>query len=350
MSTISFSFLVEYTFVMPELPEVQTTVNGLNSTVKGATIVDVWTDLAIKNHPIKHYSATIKNEVFYKKFKKEVTGAKILGARRRAKNILIDLNPVKSQGDHGASRKTIIVHMKMTGHLLFGEYTEKQVKSGKLKAKSWVPKDKSEENPLNDSFNKFIHVVFTLKVPKVKHNMHLAFSDARKFGTVTLVDTSHTHKEDFKNLGPEPLDAAFTYEVMRERLNKKKSGKIKTVLMDQSVISGIGNIYSDEMLWLAGINPLEQIKDITEKQFKLLYPAMKRVLEAGIDFGGDSTSDYRQIDGTHGEFHHHHNAYQHTGQKCAKRGCIGVIIRTIVGGRSAHYCSVHQRLNHVRRP
>ena len=113
--------------------------------------------------------------------------------------------------------------------------------------------------------------------------------------------------------------------------------------MDQSVVAGVGNIYSDEALWLSGIHPTSIVSKIPEKKLKELLKAVIAVLKKGIDFGGDSTSDYRQIDGTRGKFSGQHNAYRLTGKPCKKRGCSGVITRIIVGGRSAHFCSVHQK-------
>ena len=115
--------------------------------------------------------------------------------------------------------------------------------------------------------------------------------------------------------------------------------------MDQSVIAGVGNIYSDEALWRAGIHPEERVRDIDEAKLKSLYTATIEVLKKGIDFGGDSMSDYRNIDGERGEFQEKHEAYRRTGKPCMKRGCSGTIQRKIVGGRSAHFCSVHQRLD-----
>ena len=107
----------------------------------------------------------------------------------------------------------------------------------------------------------------------------------------------------------------------------------------------IGNIYSDEMLWLAGIHPEEKVADIPSSKMKLLFAGMKEVLAKGIDFGGDSMSDYRDINGKKGNFQHHHNAYRRKGEACGKRGCKGVILRKVVAGRSSHYCSIHQKLS-----
>jgi formamidopyrimidine-DNA glycosylase len=113
--------------------------------------------------------------------------------------------------------------------------------------------------------------------------------------------------------------------------------------MDQSLIAGIGNIYSDEMLWRAGIHPARKVKDIKKEEFKAMFTAMQAVLKSGIDFGGDSMSDYRNILGEKGKFQEKHNAYRKTGTECQKKGCGGTIMRMAVGARSAHYCSEHQK-------
>ena len=170
-------------------------------------------------------------------------------------------------------------------------------------------------------------------------------SDVRRFAKVTLLDTAEAHStKHLSHLGPEPLEKKFTLDTFRERIAKKKNGKIKTVLMDQTVLSGVGNIYSDEALWLAGIHPESVVSKIPAKKLAELYASVQAVLRKGIDFGGDSTSDYRRIDGTRGEFSAEHNAYRLTGKPCKKKGCKGIIARKIVGGRSAHFCTVHQKL------
>jgi len=325
---------------MPELPEVQTTVDGLKRVLPYLFIKDVWTDLNTKD---KRQSSSVKNPKYFEIFKTEVRGKRIFNVTRRGKNILIEIE----------GGKIILIHMKMTGHLLFGTYIKQELKveSGKSKVEIkevWLPAPTEKNKALSDPFNRFIHFVFILKDPKeigAKAIKHLAFSDMRKFGKITLIDKNELEKTiHLMHLGPEPLDSSFTKQKMMTQLLKKENGKIKQVLMDQSVISGIGNIYSDEMLWLAGIHPEEKVKHIPLPKFFLLYDALKEVLSKGIDFGGDSMSDYRNIDGKPGKFQHHHNAYRKTGKQCGKPGCTGVILRKQVGGRSAHYCSVHQKL------
>ncbi len=286
---------------MPELPEVETTKRGLQKEVVGLKILSVWTDLKTSD---KRKHDTVANPKYFTVFKKEVSGAKVISAERRAKNILINLN----------NRKTILVHLKMTGYLFYGK------------------------NP----HIKYAHVIFTLSNQK-----YLVLSDMRKFGKITLLDTKTAHDtKHLNNLGPDPLSKDFTLAKLKERLNKKPKGKIKTVLMDQIIIAGIGNIYSDEILWRAGVHPERRVLKITNLEFKKIFQATKELLKKGINFGGDSMSDYRNIYGLPGRFQLHHEAYRRTGERCRKKNCRknakSVIMRKMIGGRSAHFCPVHQ--------
>lgn len=309
---------------MPELPEVTTTVNGLRRILPRLVIDDVWTDLA-KENPIKQFINTVKDAKFFKIFRKEIAGVKIISVERRAKNILINLS----------NKKTILIHLKMTGHLIYGLYIFNK------KNNKWLP-DKNEREELHDPYNRFIHVVF-----KFKNGKSLAFCDARKFGKVTLLDTMHAHQSNhLNNLGPEPLEKNFNFGKFKNQLLKsvasKKRGIIKTTLMDQSVIAGIGNIYGDEMLWLASIHPESNPKKVPLGKLRSLYKSMREVLLKGINFGGDSMSDYRDIDGKRGNFQNYHNVYRRVGEKCGKNGCGGVIIKKVINSRSAHFCNKHQ--------
>jgi len=301
---------------MPELPEVQTTVNILNKKVKGLTILDVWTDYDSAFHKDKK---NIKDKNYFPFFKKEILNKKILGVTRRAKNVLINVS----------GNKTILVHMKMTGHLLYGKY--------KFENKKWFPLD---EGPLSDPYNRFIHLVFSLS-----NKNFLVLSDTRKFAKVFVYDTDKTYKTaDLEKLGPEPLDKSFTYKIFKERLYKKPNSVIKTVLMDQTIIAGIGNIYSDEVLWMSSIHPKSIVKNIEEKRLKLLFKNVIKVLNESIKVGGDSMSDYRNPLGEKGGYQNIHKVYRRTGERCQKKNCKGIIRRIKVGGRSSHYCDVHQIL------
>ncbi len=307
---------------MPELPEVQTTVDGINRRTKNQTITGVWTDLAISK-PIKQFIGTIKELAFFKKFQKNIVGSKIIKSERRAKNILIHLN----------NGYTILVHMKMTGHMMYGKYDYNK------KEDKWLPHAKEKNEALKDPYNRFIHVAFSLS-----GGSHLVLSDVRKFAKVTLIKTSELFDSvHLKHHGPEPLGKSFTLEDFKKRLSARPNAAIKLVLLDPKVVSGIGNIYADELLWEAGVHPLRQVKNINQKELALMYSAMKNVLQRGIDFGGDSMSDYRDIDGKKGKFQNDHNAYRLTGSPCKKKGCKGKIERAMVGARSAHFCNTHQK-------
>ncbi len=309
---------------MPELPEVQTTVNGLNKTVRGLTIRDVWSDLPRARVARADYHDTIKYAPFFEHFQKTIHGAIVVSAERRAKNILINLN----------NGNTILIHMKMTGHLMYGDYMLD------TKTNEWAPSPDEKNDALRDPFNRHLHLVITFTNSK-----QLVLSDVRKFAKVTLLSTEVAHKtKHLDGIGPEPLDTHFTAKEFIARLATKPKGKIKSVLMDQNVVAGIGNIYSDEALWLASIHPLSITSKIPLDMLENLFRAVRTVLEKGIDFGGDSTSDYRQIDGTRGNFSHEHNAYRLKGTPCKKSGCKGAILRIVVGGRSTHFCPLHQQL------
>ncbi len=301
---------------MPELPEVHTTATILNKLVSGLSIKDIWTDYGGSFHKGKK---NIKDVAYFAHFKKEIIGKKIESASRRGKNVLINLS----------GGLTILVHMKMTGHILYGTY--KKTKTG------W---EALEPAALKDPFNRHVHLIFTLSNGK-----HLALCDSRKFAKVAFSKTAELKSHpDLAHLGPEPVHEPFSLGQFIERISTKPSGKIKTVLVDQSVIAGIGNIYSDEILWLTSIHPETRVDKLDRETLTLMYRSMKTVLKKGIDFGGDSTSDYRNPHGVAGKFHYHHKAYRNTGKACPKKGCGGTIRRKVIAGRSAHFCDHHQKL------
>lgn len=306
---------------MPELPEVHTTVTGLHKVLPGLSIKAIWTDMWSDARLSKN---TIKDRNYFPYFKKYTLGKKVISVRRRAKNILIDL-------DNGF---TMIIHMKMTGHLMYGKY--KQNKNYNGRDWPWIPLEK--ESPLLDPYNRHIHVVFILS-----NGHHLAFCDSRKFGTIVVEKTETLHLERFLHTGPEPLETGFTLTQFKERVMKSPARAIKTVLMDQTIIAGIGNIYSDEMLHRAHVLPIRTPKSLKASEWKLLFTAMKKVLSKGIEFGGDSTSDYRNIEGSRGKFHESHLVYLRTKQKCLERNCKGFIEKQTIGGRSAHFCRACQK-------
>ncbi len=309
---------------MPELPEVYTTVSYLNKLVSGRTISAVWTDY---NSHAKNGRNTIKDPVYFKKFSRAVCGAKILTTEQQGKNILINLS-------NGIS---IWVHMKMTGHFLFGHYRKTTTQERKSLKEMWVSIDKG---PLQNPFNRFIRLLFTFS-----DGTHLALSDMRKFAKVAFIQTKDKlTTQELYDLGPHPLDKNMTAASLLQLLQKRPNTTIKQALMDQNLIAGIGNIYSDEILWKAAIHPLRPTKNVSLPDAKNILAAMKSILTNSIKKGGDSMSDYRNPLGEKGSYQNFHKAYRHTGLPCPKKNCCGIIERMVIGGRSAHFCPVHQKL------
>ena len=260
---------------MPELPEVQTTVNGLNKKVLNCTFVDVWSD----------WEKIIKKPVSFEQFKKEIKNQKIKKIWRRAKNIIVDLQAAPALS--AVEGYSLLIHQKMTGHLLVGKW--------KVESKKWIPEDK--KSPLNDPYNRFLHVIFFLD-----NGQMIALSDARKFAKIELWKTEELlNSKEFKNLGPEPLEKSFTFNKFKKVFENKK-GRVKQAIMDPAVIAGIGNIYASEALWAAKIHPEKNVAKLSEKELKSLYQAIQKVLTLGVKLGGESFSDYRKPDGTKGDF------------------------------------------------
>lgn len=291
---------------MPELPEVQTTVNDLSRKIIGRRIIDAWSDWP---KALKGFS--------FDGFKKIVKDKKILSVKRRAKNILIYL----SDGF------LMLVHQKMTGHLLVGRW--------EINGKKVVPLGPKEV--VSDPYNRFIHLIFYLDNGKM-----LALSDARKFAKVLLDKKDKIENlPELKNLGPEPLEKNFTFDKFVKSVNPEKR-KIKQVLMDPEVIAGIGNIYSDEILWQSRVHPFKPANKLSDKDLKKIYLAMRSILFKALKLRGTSISDYRDTAGKKGKYAGTRLVYRREGQPCPR--CGAGIVRVKMGGRSAHYCPICQKL------
>src|SRR3972149_1526261 len=250
---------------MPELPEVQTITNDLKQKVVGDTILEAKTDWE-----------KIVKEPNFDRFSQELAGKKIVDVSRRAKNIIVTL----SDG------KTLMIHLKMTGHLIVADAAVPIV-NGK-----WVAKP---GHPLSDPQNQFIHLILKLDSKRV-----LALSDLRKFANVKLVPTENV-PEILADYGPEPLETDFTFERFKDVLKGRK-GPIKKVLMDQSIIAGIGNIYADEILHRAKIYPETPTLKLTEAKLKRIYQSIPKILTEALNLRGTSTSDFRDTAGKRGSY------------------------------------------------
>jgi len=287
---------------VPELPEVETIIRDLNKKVLNRTFINVWTDFA----------KTVRKPEDFERFKKEIKGKKIQKIWRRGKNIIFNLS----------ENSSLLIHQKLTGHLLLGNW---EFSEGK-----WIP----PTGPLTEKINTYIHLLFTLD-----NGQMLALSDLRKFAKVELWDNEGLKKE-LSSFGPEPLEKDFTFEKFKECF-KGKRGKIKQVLMDQTVIAGIGNIYSDEILWQAKIYPFKNVSKLTDEELKEIYQAMREILAKAIKLGGESISDFRRISGERGYFDKERKVYRREGEPCPRCGIK--IKRVKLGGRSVHYCPSCQK-------
>jgi len=180
----------------------------------------------------------------------------------------------------------------------------------------------------------------------------LALSDLRKFARIELRDKKELFdSKEFKSLGPEPLEKSFTFEKFKNALKNKEDakgeprqrrGKVKQVLMDPNVIAGIGNIYSDEILFQAKVHPFRLIPDLKEKELEKIYQNIIKVLKKAIELKGESFRDWRTLEGKKGFFDDYRKVYQREGEKCCC--CQSLILRKKIGGRSAHFCPNCQKL------
>lgn len=301
---------------MPELPEVETTVRDLNKKVLQRAFIDVWTDNPKMVHLRQDSGGQVKKPAKFGQFKNKIKNKRIIRVWRRAKNIIFELS-----GDN-----SLLIHQKMTGHLLYGTWN---IKHGTLISKS--------DSFLRDKVNTYIHLIFFLD-----NKSMIALSDLRKFAKVELWRTSDLiNSGELKKLGPEPLEKSFIFKTFKKVLKNRK-GRIKQVLMNQEVIAGIGNIYSDEILWRSKIHPLKNVSKLTNPELKSIYQNIKKVLKLAIKLRGESFSDFRDLQGKKGFFDRERRAYQREGEKCYR--CGALIKRIKINGRSAHFCPVCQNI------
>ncbi len=290
---------------MPELPEVETVMMGLKPALEGRRFRHVETrreDLRIP---------------FPKDFAKRLTGRRVTRLWRRAKYIMATL-------DGG---ETLVIHLGMSGRM--GVYAEGKDRKLGLFRYPMAPDEAGR--------GKHDHVVFETDAPA-----RVVFTDHRRFGLMTLIDTDKLGEHKlFEGLGVEPLSDDFDADYLAEALKGKKT-PIKSALLDQRVIAGLGNIYVCEALWRARISPRRRAAKIKRAEIALLTPAIKAVLNEAVKAGGSSLRDHKQVDGELGYFQHHFAVYGRTGKLC-QHGDEGIIKRIVQAGRSTFYCPVCQR-------
>jgi formamidopyrimidine-DNA glycosylase len=272
---------------MPELPEVETITRQLNRKVKGFKIKKAWFG----------WPKLLRDKISEHKFKEIIKGKTILKVGRKGKNIIINL----SDG------WTCLIHLKLTGRILVG-------------TEEFISKDP------------YIHFKLELNDNKI-----LALSDLRKFAKIILEKTEKIKDlKEIKELGLNPLANNFTFQKFNEALDKKKKGATKEVLMNQNVIAGIGNIYANEILWEARVNPFKDINLLTLGEKKKIYKAIKRILLKAIKLKGSTIADemYRDTQGNFGNYGKMIKVYHQ--EKCPR--CKTLIKKASQKGRSTFYC------------
>lgn len=273
---------------MPELPEVETVMRGLETAVRGKRLKSVVTQRRNLRIPFPKGLAALG-------------GQTVTAFERRAKYILM----------HLSSGQAMIVHLGMSGRMTI--------------------------NP--DEANKHDHMIM-----EFSDKTRVVFNDPRRFGLVDLCDKDkiHTHRL-FAHLGPEPLEKIFDADYLAGALRGRKT-PVKVAIMDQRIVVGVGNIYAAEALFMSRIDPRRAGGDITRAEIVLLVRAIKDVLKKAIKAGGSSLRDYVQADGELGYFQHDFAVYDRAGQKCKGCNCKKTCVQRITqGGRSTFYCPEKQR-------
>ncbi|MXQ08193.1 bifunctional DNA-formamidopyrimidine glycosylase/DNA-(apurinic or apyrimidinic site) lyase [Alphaproteobacteria bacterium GH1-50] len=283
---------------MPELPEVETVRRGLLPAMEGTVI----TRAEVRRPDLRW--------PFPERMAERLTGQTVTALRRRSKYILADLS----------GGETLIVHLGMSGRILISGDPLGQF---------------HHEHPAPEKHD---HVVF-----EMSNGARVTFNDARRFGAMDLAPTDavETHWL-LSSLGPEPLGNAFHEDYLVARL-KGRMTPIKSALLDQRIVAGLGNIYVCEALFRAGISPMRKAGRIGDARVRALVPIIRAVLSEAIESGGSSLRDYRQADGELGYFQHSFQVYDREGQPCVTPGCATPIRRIVQSGRSSFYCQTCQR-------
>ena len=283
---------------MPELPEVETVRKGLEPYMTGHMITQADIRREGLRWPFPDNMAT------------RLIGKRVERLRRRSKYILCDLD----------SGETLLIHLGMSGRMII---------SAPDKAKDMV----GDFHQLHPALEKHDHVVIDMD-----NGARITFNDARRFGAMDLLETKTAEQHKLlASIGPEPLGNNFDESYFVATL-KGKNTPIKSALLDQRIVAGLGNIYVCEALWRTGISPLSKAGKLSKARAASLVPAIRAVLNDAIAAGGSSLKDYRQADGELGYFQHSFAAYGRENEPCKTPDCIGLIKRVVQSGRSSFYC------------
>ena len=312
---------------MPELPEVETVRRGLANLLPDRTVSRATTIDSPKSFP------NAPNDV--EQFLYEAT---IVDVRRRAKVLVIDLS----------SEYSLVVHLKMTGQLVFrGEDRVQNLEYGirnlevKISETSEPPTSFAGGHP-NDSLVGKLPDRSTRVQIDFTDGSHLFFNDQRKFGWIKLVPTTMVEQMPFfQKVGPEPLDPKTKSEEFIQRVRRRSGSMIKPVILDQAVIAGVGNIYADECLWAAHIHPETRAGKLSDEQLNTLFIELVKILQLSIDQGGSTDRNYVDAEGRKGNYLKFANVFRREGQAC-HRHPDQEILKIRVAGRGTHICPVCQ--------
>ncbi len=308
---------------MPELPEVQTVVSELNQKLRGRKIKRVVVNMGkiISIGPqtvsnIRDISQKTVNE-----FVKLLTGRKFESVSRRGKMLIFNVDGPLS----------LLSHLKMTGQFIFEDKAQAKKTGSQYRILNKLTA------PLVKLPAKHTHVIFYFT-----DGATLYYNDLRQFGYLRIVkDADIDRVKEFKEYGPEPLEKEFTLEVFRDALKNRKKIPIKLALMDTKVVVGIGNIYSDEILYHARVRPDRKTETLTSRELKAVYEQIKPVLQTGIKYKGSSVGDFIRTDGKWGSMGKHHFVYGRKKQSCL--GCGTIIQSMKLGGRTSSFCPKEQK-------
>ncbi|MAH90089.1 MAG: DNA-formamidopyrimidine glycosylase [Candidatus Pelagibacter sp.] len=288
---------------MPELPEVEVVKKSLKKTIY---------DLTIKNIEISNKFLRYKINV---KLMKKMINSKILSITRRSKYLFIDLN-----NDH-----TIMIHLGMTGKFIIVDANKNEYKTSFYYN---LIDTKPAHNHLKFIFNKRITLIY---------------NDVRKFGFIKIFKTKDIpFSPHLKNLGPEPLSKEFDFNYFKKNIKKRKLF-LKDLLMNQKFVSGLGNIYVNEAIFLSKLSPKIIVKNISNKKIYTLVSNIKKVLAKAIKKGGSSIKNFNNTEGKKGNFQQYFNVYGRHGKSCTRSNCIGTIKRTVISNRSTFFCAICQK-------
>jgi formamidopyrimidine-DNA glycosylase len=282
---------------MPELPEVEVVKKSLEKTIINLSI----TNIKINNVNLRY---KVKKEEI-----KQTLGLKILKIKRRSKYLIFFFN----------KDLVMIVHLGMTGKFL--------IDKNKIKRKTSFYYDLHKNN------NKHNHIIFTFK-----NNLKLIYNDVRRFGFIKF-EKKITFKKNFhlKMLGPEPLHKLFNFKYFKNYI-KGKNKPVKGLLMDQKFVSGLGNIYVNEILYSSNIMPDRKISKINDQEIKKIIISTKNILNKAIVLGGSTIKDFLNSTGKTGSFQQHFSVYGKNDQKCSNPDCNTKIKKITLSGRASFFC------------